>query len=99
MRLQSTNKGSILLDLDPTDCLALADCCDHAISGDMSMNYNLIAAFSAALKLGAVACAAYGVASPRHYDALTLEGIRAEWGMMDDSGREPRRAGVEGGAQ
>ncbi len=58
MKLQAIAAGGIVLQLDATDCLSLADACGHALRYDMPGDHDLIAALRTALRLGAV------VASP-----------------------------------
>jgi hypothetical protein len=92
MKLIAINAGGIVLELDATDCLSLADTCKHALSTDMPGDYNLIAAHRTALRLAAVVAAfdtARDVDTP---DDQLLAHTRAIWGPVDTSVPVERRA-------
>ncbi|HEY8598507.1 MAG TPA: hypothetical protein VIL85_08760 [Thermomicrobiales bacterium] len=85
MKLVAINKGGIVLELDATDCLSLADACKHALAYDMPGDHDLIAAHRTALRLGAVVAAydtATDVATP---EAELLAHARTVWGPIDSS--------------
>jgi len=90
MKLIAIEAGGIVLSLDATDCLSLADACHHARHQDMPGDHDLLAAHRTALHLGAVVAAfdtAQDVATP---DDGLLAHVRAVWGPSDSS--VPRRS-------
>jgi hypothetical protein len=85
MKLINIAAGGVILELDATDCLSLADACGHALRYDMPGDHDLIAAHRTALRLGAVVAAfdtAKDVATP---DDGLLAHVREVWGPNDSS--------------
>jgi hypothetical protein len=86
MKLIATpHDTTIIVALDATDCLALADACRWARSHDMPMDYSLLSALETTLELGALVCFAPNATEKDGDAPLTLETVRREWGMRDTS--------------
>lgn len=82
MKVVTFGKGSITLELDPADCLMLAQACEAAISNDAIRNVVLGEALQAAMTLGA----AVGAATSHMYDerGFTMQEVRDVWMPVDD---------------
>jgi hypothetical protein len=86
MKLIATpHDTTIVVALDATDCLALADACRWAQSHDMPMDYSLISALETALQLGALLCYVPGAVNLNKSEPVDLVAVRHEWGMRDTS--------------
>jgi len=72
-----------MLELDATDCLALADACGWAKRFDMPMDFALVNALQTALQLGALLCYAPGTVIRSDDTPIDLAAVRATWGMPD----------------
>jgi hypothetical protein len=84
MKLIATpHDTTIVVALDATDCLALADACRWAQTHDMPMDYSLLSALQTALQLGALLCYVPGAVNLDKREPLDLAAVREDWGMRD----------------
>lgn len=85
MRLHAIAAGGVVLELDATDCLSLADACHHARRYDMPGDRDLLAAHETALRLGAVVAAFDTLTDGAVAEADMLADTRKVWGPTDTS--------------
>lgn len=85
MKLIAIAAGGVVLELDATDCLSLADACGHALRFDMPGDHDLIAAHRTALRLGAVVAAFDTLKDADIPEAAMLADIRKVWGPIASS--------------
>jgi len=85
MKLHAITTIGIVLDLDATDCLSLADACRHALRYDMPGDRDLLAAHETALRLGAVVAAFDTLTDGEIPEAAMLADVRRVWGPTDTS--------------
>ena len=79
------------LDLDPTDCLVLADALALSIHHDATPDYSLTNALRAALEACAIVAASDTLRDNGVQEREMLEDTRRVWGPFDVSGRgKPR---------
>lgn len=83
MKLVAIEAGGVVLALDATDCLSLADACTYARSHDMPGDRDLIAAHETALRLGAVVAALDTLKDADVPAAGMLADVRKVWGPTD----------------
>jgi len=79
------------LDLDPTDCLVLADALAFSLSHDATPDYSLTNALRAALEACAVIAATDTLRDNGVSEKGMLEDTRRVWGAFDTSGRGKAR--------
>lgn len=75
MRIREVAPLTLTIDLDPTDCIALADACRQVASRDLGCDRTLLAALGAALLAGGFG--AYALAEPD--PPLTLPRMWRMW--------------------
>ncbi len=79
------------LDLDPTDCLVLADALAFSMSHDATPDYSLTNALRAALEACAVIAATDTLRDNGVSEREMLADTRQVWGPFDVSGRGKAR--------
>jgi hypothetical protein len=89
MKIVGFDALTATLDLDPTDCLALADACAAALFHDAVADRNLVAALRAALEACAVISATDTLRDNRVPEAGMLDDTRKVWAPLE--GRIPDR--------
>ncbi len=85
MKLIAIAAGGIVLELDATDWLSLADACGHALRYDMPGDRDLLAGHETALRLGAVVAAFDTLRDAAVAEADLLADTRKVWGPTDTS--------------
>jgi hypothetical protein len=78
-------------ELDPRDCLALADACGHAMKYDIAGDWHLLEALRAALTAGAMAAFALERDAVEENE-YTLAGLREVWAPEDGHYTDRRKA-------
>jgi len=73
-------------DLDPTDCLVLADALARALDHDQAPDRNLTAALRATLEVCAVLAATGTLRDGEIPEGRMLEDTRRVWGPFDHAG-------------
>jgi hypothetical protein len=91
MKLVNIAQIAATFELDPRDCLALADACGYAISRDIPGDHHLLAALRAALTAGAMAAFALDEGAVKK-EEYTLAGLRAFWAPEDAGHTDGRKA-------
>jgi len=91
MKIRAFSGLTVTLDLDPTDCLVLADALAFSIYHDATPDYSLTNALRAALEACAVIAATDTLRDNQTLEREMLEDTRRVWGPFDTSGRgKPR---------
>lgn len=85
MKFVNVTPGGVLLDLDATDCTALADACDHANHDGLVTDRALVAALGALLRAASVCAAFDTLEDNRVPPAGMLADVRRVWGPRDTS--------------
>jgi len=78
--LDNPSGATVILELDATECLALADACGHAQRYDMPGDRDLMAVHETALRLGAVVAAFDTLKDAEVAEADMLADTRKVWG-------------------
>ena len=89
MKLIDIRSSALTIELDPTDCLALADAIGWSIRHDIKGDFNHLEALRAALTAGAFA--AFLVEDGASAEQRTLAGPRAVWAPLDAHANPPAR--------
>jgi hypothetical protein len=90
VRIINIENGAATFELDPRDCIQLADACGYAINRDIPGDHHLLEALGAALTAGAMAAFAldHGAVAKSEY---TMAGLRAFWAPLDSACIESRK--------
>jgi hypothetical protein len=86
MKIVGFDALTATLDLDPTDCLALADACGQALRYDFPGDTSLVRALRAALEACAVIAATDTLRDGNVPESGMLDDTRKVWGLFDTSG-------------
>ncbi len=92
MKIRAFAPLTATLDLDPTDCLVLADALACALYHDQAPDRNLTAALSATLEACAVIAATDTLRDNQTREAEMLADTRRVWGPFDTRLTEKPRA-------
>ena len=91
MKISGFDGLTATLDLDPTDCLVLADALAFSIAHDACPDLNLVNAMRAALEACAVIAATDTLRDNQTPEAGMIDDTRRVWGPFDHSiGGKPR---------
>ncbi len=91
MKIRAFAPLTATLDLDPTDCLVLADALACALYHDQAPDRNLTAALRATLEACAVIAATDTLRDNRTPEAGMLADTRRVWGPFDHATAGPSR--------
>jgi hypothetical protein len=81
MKIIEFGQQTVTVELDPADCLALADAIGWSIHHDIKGDWNLLEALRAALTAGALA--AFVIEGGADKRQLNLAGLREVWAPLD----------------
>jgi hypothetical protein len=91
MKIREFSALTATLDLDPTDCITLADACAVSLKHDEALDRNLVGALRAALEACAVIAATDTLRDNKVQEAGMLDDTRRVWAPRDASiGGQPR---------
>ena len=87
MKIVGFDALTAIVPLDPTDCLALADACGHALRYDFPGDTSLLRALRAALEACAIVAATDTLRDGNIPEAEMLADTRRVWGAHDHATR------------
>lgn len=91
MKLINLAPAAATLELDPRDCLALADAVGHALAHDVAGDWHLLQALRAALTAAALATFTLDAGAVAEHEH-TLAALRDVWAPEDGHHTDGRKA-------